>query len=99
MSVGQQLLGAGAAISLLLALLWWTRRASGLLSVAWRKPARGGRALELMERLPLTPQHSIHLVRHRDQYLLIGVHGAGLSVLYRCGEAGLAGQRLPEDGA
>jgi len=39
------------------------------------------RNMEVIERLPLTPQHSLHLVRMADRFLLLGVSPAGCSLL------------------
>lgn len=46
----------------------------------WRAP-RGRRRLELLERLPLGPQHWLDLVRVGDREILIGRSPAGLTVL------------------
>jgi flagellar biogenesis protein FliO len=102
MDIFRQLLGAGAVFSLLAALVWWTRRTAGLRIPAWPSRSGGGKRLEAMERLSLTPQHSVHLVRFRDQYLLIGVHGAGFSLLRKFrGDSSnpLPGASLPKDTA
>ena len=73
-----------AVIAVLAALggaLWWLRR-KGLAHFA---PAGGqrkaGRRLELMERLTLTPQHSLHLVRIADKSVLIALSPSGCTVL------------------
>jgi flagellar biogenesis protein FliO len=39
------------------------------------------RRLEVMERLPLTPQHSLHMVRMGGRELLIAVSPSGCSLL------------------
>ena len=39
------------------------------------------RNLELVERLALSPQHSLHLVRMADRLLLLSVSPAGCSLL------------------
>jgi len=39
------------------------------------------RRLQTIERLPLTPQHSLHLVRVADRTVLIAVSPGGCSVL------------------
>lgn len=42
---------------------------------------RSGRRLEVLERLPLTPQHSLHVVRMDGRSLLIGVSPSGCALL------------------
>lgn len=57
-------LAASAACVILLALaagaLWWTARRQGGLALGRNRP-RG--PAELVQRLPLTAQHSLHLIR------------------------------------
>lgn len=43
------------------------------------------RDLESIERLVLTPQHSIHLVRVKNRMLVVGLHPSGMSVLQEGG--------------
>jgi|SRR5580658_3337343 flagellar biogenesis protein FliO len=43
--------------------------------------AAGGRQLQSIERLPLTPQHSLHLIRVYGRTVLIAVSPGGCSVL------------------
>ena len=56
-----QLLAAAAVLGLLGTALWWLKR-RGLAGLA-AGPRSGGRKLETLERLALTPQHTLHLVR------------------------------------
>jgi hypothetical protein len=68
----------------LLGLAIWALRRGGRL--AWRLPAwpgggRGARTLEMVERLPLTPQHALHVVRWRGRDLMVATHPQGCSVL------------------
>lgn len=59
---------------------------------AWLWPAPGAgiarfgarprqRQLQSIERLPLTPNHSLHLVKFGDRRLLVAVHPHGCSVI------------------
>jgi flagellar biogenesis protein FliO len=75
------------AISVLLVLvllggaLWWLRR-KGMASLAFQRPAMSKkRSLQVIERLALTPQHSLHLVRVEDRTILIAASPAGCSFL------------------
>ena len=69
--------------ALLAATLWWLKK-RGFANVAL-PGARGLRSktrrLESIERLALTPQNSLHLVRANGRTLLIGVAPNGCSVL------------------
>lgn len=53
-------------------------------AVAWlrrRTPRAGARRLAAVERLALSPHHSLHLVRLAGRGLLIGVSPAGCALL------------------
>ena len=67
--------------ALLGGMLWMLRR-KGLASFRFVAKASGpGRQLQVIERLPLTPQHSVHLIRVADRTLLIGVAPGGCTLL------------------
>jgi flagellar biogenesis protein FliO len=64
--------------ALLGALVWFARR-RGLASLA---PRRGKtRCLELIERMQLTPQHAIHMVRVSGKVMLIGTAPSACALL------------------
>ena len=73
------------AVVLVLAILggtlWALRRAG---AVRWRAPGRArmrrGR-VELVERVALSPQHALHLVRLGSRALLIASHAGGCTLL------------------
>ena len=77
----RQLLAVVAVIGLLLGSLAWLRK-RGVTRGAWNS-AGGGRArrLEVLERVALSPQHSLHLVRLDDRLVLVGRSPAGLTRL------------------
>ncbi len=52
---------------------WWRARRRGA------RPGQG--RLETLDRVVLSPQHTLHLVRVGDRALLIGSHPAGCSLL------------------
>jgi flagellar biogenesis protein FliO len=61
--------------------LWWLKR-RGIATLGGRlRQPDGRRDLELLQRLNLTPQHSLQLVRIKDRSLLVAVHPAGVTVL------------------
>jgi flagellar biogenesis protein FliO len=77
----QQILAVLFVLGSLCGTLFWLRgkgvaRFSG---AGFRRPS--GRRMQPLERLPLTPQHSLHLVRVGGRVLLIGVSPGGCSVL------------------
>jgi flagellar biogenesis protein FliO len=77
----QQSLSITAVFALLWLSLWWLKR-KGLASLGIRLKSTGApKDLELVERMALTAQHSVHVVRLRDRCLLVGVYPTGLSVL------------------
>src|SRR5690348_11088486 len=83
MEILEQITMVFVVFALLGGMLWVLRR-KGMAS--FRLPRRGSsgrRQLEIIERLPLTPSHSIHLVRFADRTLLIGVAPGGCTLLER----------------
>jgi flagellar biogenesis protein FliO len=72
----------GAAVAGVLALLvltlGWLRRRG--IAVGLSRRRRGPR-LELVERLPLGPQHSLHLVRWGEQALLVSSAPGGCGLM------------------
>ena len=74
-----QIAAVAAVLVLLAATLWWLRR-RGFAGVSLaRRPAR--RRLECLERLPLSPQHTLHLVRLGDAVLLVASSPAGCALI------------------
>jgi flagellar biosynthetic protein FliO len=78
MDPGQQYAGVVVVLCLLGATLWWLRR-RGFATVAAGR--RGGRRLEVLERLALGPQHSLHLVRIGRTVAVVSCSPGGCSVL------------------
>ena len=72
----QQLVTVAGVLAGLAATLWWLRRrgwAGGL-------PKRR-RELECLERLPLGPQHSLHLVRAGGRLMLVAASPGGCALI------------------
>lgn len=80
----RQACAVAAVLALLLATLWWVKR-RGFAGLALGLPLMGGRQtvrrLECLERLPLGPQHTLHLVRAGDVALLIAAFPNGCATL------------------
>jgi len=79
MELARQLLGVGCVLALLVALVWLQRKKGGLIGSL---PGTGrNKTLELLERMRLTPHHSVHLLRVGERTFLLGVHNSGFTVL------------------
>ena len=79
MEVIQQMAAVAVVLLLLGATLWALRR-RGFAGVALgKKPA--GRRMESLERLPLGPQHTLHLVRVGETELLLALSPSGCSLV------------------
>jgi flagellar biogenesis protein FliO len=77
----QQTGAVAAVLALLLLFLWWLRRRGVAGMTLGRKSAV--RRLENLERLPLGPQHALHLVRLGGSALLISSSPAGCALIHR----------------
>ena len=78
----QQILSVFLVLGLLVGLLWLLRnRGMALPRAAARR--KSGRHLESIARLPLTPQHSVHLVRVSDHAVLLALSPSGCTLVER----------------
>jgi flagellar biogenesis protein FliO len=68
-------------LSLLGLALWKLRRPHGGFGSIWRRPAGSARSLQSIERLALTPQHMLHLVRVQGREVVVATHPRGCTVL------------------
>lgn len=73
MDLALQLIAVFAVLALMGGGLWVLNRR--------RPPVAGGTALRLEARVPLTPNHSLHLVRFRGAPVLVATHPGGCSIL------------------
>lgn len=81
MELAEQIAMVLLVFAILGGLLWFLKQ-RGLASLAL--PARRGgsiRRLEVLERVPLTAQHALHLVRISGKVLLIGTSPSGCTRL------------------
>ena len=84
----QQMLAMCLVLGLLGGALWWLRR-KGVAQFSRPGFGKGGdRKMHLMEKLPLSPGHSLHLVRIGDRMLLVASSPGGCALL----------EALPGDG-
>jgi flagellar biosynthetic protein FliO len=81
METTEQLLAVMVVLGLLCGSLWLLKR-KGWAHTSFRRTARPGQPrLEVIDRLALTPQHSLHLVRLADRTLLVGLSPQGCNLL------------------
>lgn len=80
--MSQQLLAVSLVLGLLFAALWLLRR-KGLASLPGMPVLKGGapRRMRVLERVPLTAQHSLHLVALPGRLLVVGVSPASCRAL------------------
>jgi flagellar biogenesis protein FliO len=76
--IGQMAAVAGVLTSLMAA-LWWLRRRGFAQVDAVRQPR--GRRMDRLERLALSPQHTLHLVRLGDTALLVAASPSGCTLI------------------
>lgn len=76
----QQVLSVVLVLGLLGGALWWLRR-RGMAQFAFKTPQGKRKSIQVIERMALTPQHSLHLVRVADRTMLIAASPAGCSIL------------------
>jgi flagellar biosynthetic protein FliO len=79
MELARSLTGVAILFGLLGVLLWIARKKGTLAGLA--RSRSGGRMLEIVERVSLTGNHSVHLLRVGDRVLLVGVSSSGLTLL------------------
>jgi len=91
MEVIQQMAAVGLVLVLLGASLWVLRR-RGIAGISL--PGRQSRRrLECLERMPLGPQHTLHLVRVDGKELLVASSPSGCALLERLADAAAGGPR------
>jgi flagellar biosynthetic protein FliO len=79
MDILQQIAAVAVVLGLLGGALWWLRRRGYAAVLPVRRAAT--RRLETLERLPLGPQHTLHLVRLDDRALLLAASPGGCALL------------------
>jgi flagellar biogenesis protein FliO len=74
----QQLASVAFVFALLAGALWWLR---GRKMIAFGPARHETSRLEVIDRVRLTPQHSVHLLRTGSRELTIAVHPTGCTLL------------------
>jgi flagellar biogenesis protein FliO len=80
MELTEQVAMVLAVFALLGGVLWWLKR-RGVASLPLTGRRSGARRLEVLERIPLTPHHALHLVRISDKIVLIGTAPSACTLL------------------
>src|SRR5690348_4359514 len=76
----QQALGVLLVLGLLAGTLWWLRN-RGLAQFAGTPRRRKSGRMECIERLPLSPTHSLHFVRIGDRAVVLATSPSGCQVV------------------
>ena len=89
MDVLRQVLSVLTVISLLCAVLWLLRRGGkvSFQGLARTRVQGNTRSMIAVERLVLTPQHTLHIVRVNGREILIATHPQGCDILIDSTEA------------
>jgi flagellar biosynthetic protein FliO len=81
MEMFQQLMIVAVILAVLCGGLWILKRKGWAQTAMRRSRADGQPRLEVIDRLTLTPHHSLHLVRLADRTLLVGISPNGCNLL------------------
>lgn len=81
MEMFQQLLMIAIVLGVLCGGVWFLKRKGLATPRLRRQNGAGYPRLEVLDRLALTPQHSLHLVRLADRTMLIGLSPNGCNLL------------------
>jgi flagellar biosynthetic protein FliO len=81
MELFQQFVIVLAVLGLLCGALWVLKRKGWVRAGLRRGREDGQPRMKIIDRLPLSPHHSLHLVRLADRTLLIGLSPSGCNLL------------------
>lgn len=95
-----ELFGQFASVAFVLALAglaaWWLRKGRTLIGLQSLGRTKGLKRMQLLERLPLSPQHHLCVVRINNSEWIIGIYPNGMKVIQRdknpAGESAAPGQ-------
>jgi len=77
-AIAEQAAGILAVFGLLAIAVWALGRKSGRLMFVFRSRTKPEGGMAVADRLVLTPQHSLHLVRVGDRTVLLATHPQGV---------------------
>jgi flagellar biosynthetic protein FliO len=81
MEMFQQLVIVAVILAVLCGGMWILKRKGWAQTAMRRSRTDGQPRLEVIDRLTLTPHHSLHLVRLADRMLLVGISPNGCNLL------------------
>jgi flagellar biosynthetic protein FliO len=81
MEMLEQLMIVAIVLAALCGAMWMLKRKGWAHSTMRRSSREGQPRLEVIDRLTLTPHHSLHLVRLADRTLLVGISPNGCNLL------------------
>jgi len=81
MELTEQIAMVLVVFALLGGLLWFAKRRGMASLPLGRRRGSDARLLEVLDRVPLTPQHALHVVRVSDRIVLIATAPSACSVL------------------
>ncbi len=89
----RQVLSVLLVFALLGAALWKLRRGgAAVFRIPWNRTSKKGRSIEQVEKLALTPQHTLHLIRVEGREMVVATHPQGCTVI-DCTAMELAAER------
>lgn len=77
----REILGIAIVLALLGIAVWLMGRRRNGMPLFWARLQRSGGRMRVIERLPLTPQHTLFLLAFGKRELLVSVHPGGCSLL------------------
>lgn len=89
MEIARQVLAVVFVLALLGAALWALRHGTAPLQ-ALRSGKTQERGFKVVERIALTPQHSLHIIRRGSEEWILATHPQGCSVIQKDSPAGAA---------
>ena len=79
MELAEQMVGMLAVLGLLVGTVWMLSRKTSRPWLGFRRQPKAAGGISIADRLVLTPQHVLHLVRIGDRTLLLATHPHGVS--------------------
>jgi hypothetical protein len=88
-----QITSVAGVLTLLLAVLWWLRRRgyAQVMAFGHFSARQSRRRMERLEKLILSPQHTLHLIRLGDTAMLIAASPAGCCLIQALPSAAVDG--------
>ena len=95
METARQFVSVFAVLGLLLVAAWWARKRPAVAGRIRFGAGRSAHLVRVVERVALTPQHSLHVVELNGETLLLGAGPSGVQVIRTLGETADRRKGLP----